>query len=221
MATATGTIPAEADPTSGEPGADPTAGTGDPTKPGEKPTEPDDKTYSKSELDKIVDSVKVRTRAEMQAETDKAIADAEQEAEKQRLAEQGKHQELAETVQAENEVLKAEMRQKQFKEDSRAVLDEHGLGEFQEVLLEDVSTVEGVKARGDKLKAIVDAHVESLVNERLGTGTVPKDKGTPIPTTLLPSKMGQEQKSKFIKEHGREGYEELIEAERKAGAPAG
>lgn len=215
MATVTGTVETDPDPTGDEPGVDPTVVTGDPSK--EDPAPGGDKSYSQSDVDSIARKIEARVREEAKAESSAAIEKAEQEAERQRLIEDGKHKELAENVQAENEVLKAEMRQKQFKEDSRAVLDEHGLGEFQEVLLEDVSTVEGVKARGDKLKAIVDAHVESAVNERLGTGTVPRDKGTPIPTTLLPSKMSQEQKLKFIKEHGQEGYEELIEAEREAG----
>lgn len=217
MATATGTAPKVTDPTGGEPGADPTGGAGDPNnEPEPKPN--DEKTYSKSELDSIVDKATARVRTDVKADADAAMEKAEQEAERQRLIEDGKHKELAENVQAENEVLKAEARHKQFKDDSRTALEEKGLGEFQDVLLEDVSTVEGVTARGEKLKELFDASVERMVNERLGTGTVPKGDGTPIPTTILPSKMTQEQKMKFIKEHGREGYAKLIEAERKAGA---
>lgn len=207
MATATDTTKTDLDSTDVKSGADHADDVGDPK----------DKTYSKSELDSVVDKATARVRAEVKAEADAALEKATQEAERQRLVEDGKHKELAENVQAENEVLKAEARQKQFKDDSRAALDEKGLGEFQEVLLKDVSTVEGVTARGKKLKELFDSAVEKAVNERFGTGTVPKGNGTPIPTTLLPSKMTQDQKMKFIKEHGQKGYKELIEAERKAG----
>lgn len=168
----------KADPTKGEKkpaGDDPVAvkspKAGDP----ENNVKGDDpKTYTQSDVDRIADAVIARKDKEAQ----EALESQKDDAERTRLVEEGKYQELAEKYKGETESLKAERERAKFIGDAHKALKELELSDFQDVLLKDSATVDGVKERATELKALVEVLVDAEVAKRLNTDVVPK---TPKP----------------------------------------
>ena len=134
----------------------------------------DPKTYTQSDVDRIADAVIARK----DKEASDALATHKEEAERAKLAGEGKYQELAEKLQGETVALKAERERAKFVSESRDLLKEQGLSSFQDVLLKGASTLEEMGARAGELKTVFDTAVDAEVAKRLNTETVPK---TPKP----------------------------------------
>lgn len=132
------------------------------------------KLYTQSDLDSIADKVIARKDREAQ----EALESQKDEAERTRLVEEGKYQELAEKYKGETESLKAERERAKFIGDAHEALKDLELSDFQDVLLKDSATVDGVKERATELSALIEVKVEAEVAKRLNTEPVPK---TPKP----------------------------------------
>lgn len=132
------------------------------------------KLYTQSDLDSIADKVIARK----DREASDALESQKDDAERTRLVEEGKYQELAEKYKGETESLKAERERAKFIGDAHEALKALELSDFQDVLLKDSATVDGVKERATELSALIEVKVEALVAKRLNTEPVPK---TPKP----------------------------------------
>jgi len=135
-------------------------------------------TISQADLDKRIGNAVFKARENIDAEYQAKLEADKAEAEKARLAEQGKHKEHAELVQAELDALKAETERAAFKDASRAALKEAGLSDFDDVLLDTPDTVDGIQTRAAAIKAKIDQAVQVEVAKRLDTGTHITETGT-------------------------------------------
>lgn len=159
----------------------------------------------------------LKKERESRREADKELEGKERErqaAHEAKLLERGEYKELLEANKKELARLKASEKARVFRDETRQALKESGLEVFTDVLMGPGEKVEDIIEKGEMLKTMIAEKVEAEVNKRLSTGTVPKGGGTPIPTALKHSEMTRAQKLAFIKEHGSDKFDDLIEAER-------
>jgi len=142
---------------------------------------PEEKTFTESEVDRIV-SKAIKTREEnLLAENQANVEKLQAEAEEKRLTEAGKHQELAENYKGELEAMKAAQAAAELKASTAEMLTEKKLPDLAKVFEMDLSTVEGRATAADFLSEQIEASVETRIRERLATPAPPK--GTPPPPT--------------------------------------
>ena len=143
-------------------------------------TEPqqNDITITEAELDKRIGNAVFKARENLEAEYQAKLEAEKADAEKARLAEQGKFKELHEQTQAELDALKAETERNAFTDAARGKLKEIGLSDFDDVLLNTPDTVDGVASRATAIKAKLDELVQTEVQKRLDTGSHITETGT-------------------------------------------
>lgn len=119
-----------------------------------------ERAYSQSELDRIVTKALETNRAKIEAQI-------REEAERKRLESERKYKELWEQEQAQRQRMELQAAT------ARAAAD-LGMPALSEVLDSDLTTIEGRKAAGQSIKALVEAEVERRVAERLRSDPPPK-----------------------------------------------
>lgn len=160
--------------------------------------------FSQSDLDRAISKAHEAWARKHQEE----LEVAQREAEKKRLEEQGKYQELYEKREQELARLQSELKAKQFREEAHAALSELELAPFSEVLLSPRESVEDIRKVGKVLKASFDAAVEAEVLKRLDTGKRPS--GGAKGAVSFKDLKSDADKAAFIKEHGQEEYTRLL-----------
>lgn len=134
----------------------------------------EERTYTQADLDRIADKIAERHRKEAEA----AVQAATTEAEKKRLEEQGKWQEVAEKERAEKEALLADKRHNDFLARAREKLNEKQLSKFESVLFTPADTVEKVAEKAAAIDKMIAEEVDVRVTARLNTGPRPANSST-------------------------------------------
>lgn len=165
----------------------------------------------KSALDKEREA---RRESDRKRETEERESLAAKEA---KLKEDGKYKEILDSRDEELAKLRAREEARVFRDETRQALEDNDMADFAEILMGPSKTVSDIIGTGEKLREMIDERVETEVAKRLNTGKVPKGGGTPLPTSIKHSEMTQDQKLAFIKEHGADKFDDLIEAERVRG----
>ena len=129
----------------------------------------EERTYTQADLDRIADKIAERHRKE----AEDRIKTLETDAEKKRLEEQGKWQEVAEKERAEKEALLADKRHNDFLARAREKLNEKQLSKFEAVLFTPADTVEKVAEKAAAIDKMIADEVDARVAARLNTGNRP------------------------------------------------
>ena len=154
-----------------------------------KEKETQEKTYSQSDLDRVVSKMYERIKAEK---------DAEVEAERKRLEEEKliadkKFKDLAENKTAELEALKAEVAAKKFEAEARAKLGDLELSDLAPLVLTRHDTIDDIAKTGTALKELIDKKVQDGINAAMDTGHRSVGSAAVDTTKKKPSEMTAEE----------------------------
>jgi len=149
------------------------------------------------EFDRRVQEATAKSVATIQKRLDdeaaKKVEAAKAEAEKTRLAQDGKHAELSEKLQAELDAMKAEKMTESLRAHTLQTLADKGIAPLADVFAVDLGTAEGrtkaIETISTYLEAEVGKRVEEQVNTRLGTSPAPPGAKTPGTPASLPAQI--------------------------------
>ena len=188
-------------------------------------TDPKPKTYSEEELQSEVDrrvNQAVKTAGEKALlEKTEAIEAEKARLEKLRLEEEGKFKELHEKSDIELRMLKEKVEMAERRSAAMDALKKSGVEEAGEVLLEEKGSTEDYVSAGEKLKAIIEAKVQTAVEARLqSTGKAAAGDGIEIEGKTKHSDFRTAaEKTAYIKKYGIDKWTKLV-SERGAATPA-
>jgi hypothetical protein len=175
---------------------------------------PDDDIEKKvqAEVDRRLTAAMEKREKKLRAEMDAKLEAEKKKAEEERLKEQGKWQEVAESTQAELDALRAEQARAKFTSEARAKLKEANLTAFEDVLLQPLETVDGVTKAADMLKSLLDERIEAEITQRLHTADRPTNTGgSNGAPSGDPTKWSIADKTAYIAEHGGAAYQALLD----------
>lgn len=129
------------------------------------------KTYTEAELNAEADRRATATRKSAIEEYERKLNEAKEQAEAERLAEQGEFKTLHEKAQTELEALKARVADAERRDKISNGLREANLTQFEKVLLSDRNNPDDFVAAAKSLEAIMKEAVDAEVARRLETGT--------------------------------------------------
>ena len=137
--------------------------------------------YTQAEFDRAVTaaSQKIEAKLNERLELEKA------EEERKRLEEAGKHEELYSQTRTELEKLREDNKRKEFELSARRLLNEKGLGDHADVLMDGINDTTVLLNRADRFIDSVNKAVELGVQKRLDTGTKKVPTNTATNSTTL------------------------------------
>ena len=175
--------------------------------PGDGNQEPEKK-FTQADIDRIVSKAHDKWESSKQAE----IEAERKKAEQAKLEAEGKWKELAKAKEEELAALNAQVALKEFESKATGKIVEAGLGDFADLILKPVNSVEDVERKIEILKTKLEEKVQASVKERLTSGRSPGSGVTTGVVTSLKDLKTDAQKSAYIREHGTAKYQELVEA---------
>lgn len=128
-----------------------------------------DRTYTQSELDRIIGKALETNRSKLEAQI-------REEAERKSLEEQKKFRELYETE-------KQRRTRMELQAATAKTAAELGMPALADVLDADLSNLDGRKAAGESIKSLIETEVERRVAERLRSDPPPRSGGSGNPLT--------------------------------------
>lgn len=171
--------------------------------------EKNEKKYSQAELDRIISKIASDNEERIERKFKEQHEAELKRLEEERLAEQGKYQELAEQRDAELKALKAERANQEFMENCRKAASELGYSDLADIALK-LRRVETAEDFGEAIAALHeanDSHNKAAIEKALETGHVVSSKTAVVSTPMFdPKKASKEEKQAYIEEHGEDAY---------------
>lgn len=173
------------------------------------------KLFTESEKDSLISHAVEQALRKRESKFQEDLEAEKAKLEQERLAEQGKWQEIAESKEAELNRLKAEQKERDFIERCRESANEAGYNGLADIVLKfrSVKTPEDFKSALDLLNKANEERNQKAIEDALDTGTRTSTKQASLSTGKFdPKTASHADKLKYIEEHGQDAYQKAAYA---------